>query len=97
LIPHCQLRINGASLKPLAEDCLFSSAAVGRGYFRQGFVTRLWNERQSGAARHQQLIWSLVMLELWHRELVDRFDPLGTDVPVSPNIATPPRATPSAH
>jgi asparagine synthase (glutamine-hydrolysing) len=53
------------------EDVVLSAAARQRGYFRAGHVERLLREHSTGAVDHTHRIWSLLMLELWHREMVD--------------------------
>jgi asparagine synthase (glutamine-hydrolysing) len=46
--------------------------ALSRGYFRTEAVRRLWQDRQRGARNHGSRLWALMVLELWHRTLVDR-------------------------
>jgi asparagine synthase (glutamine-hydrolysing) len=58
-------------LRELTVDATMSPRARGRGYFRPEAVRRLVAEHLSGRADHAARIWALVMLELWHRELVD--------------------------
>jgi asparagine synthase (glutamine-hydrolysing) len=57
-------------LRSLAEDALFSQDARKRGYFRKEVVQRLWNEHQDRRADRALPLWTLVMLELWHREFL---------------------------
>ena len=45
--------------------------ALGRGYFRPEAVEALLDRHAAGADADDQRIWSLLMLELWHREFVD--------------------------
>jgi asparagine synthase (glutamine-hydrolysing) len=59
-------------LAPLAEDLLLSPRALGRAYFRDGAVRRLWRQHRAGVRDHASRIWALMMLELWHRAFVDR-------------------------
>ncbi|MBM4433662.1 MAG: asparagine synthetase B, partial [Chloroflexi bacterium] len=54
-----------------ARDVILSTAARQRGYFRGERVERLLREHATGAADHTHRVWSLLMLELWHREMVD--------------------------
>jgi asparagine synthase (glutamine-hydrolysing) len=58
-------------LKDLAYDTLLSPRARARGYFRPEAVKRLLDEHTRGAAGWHYLLWTLLMLELWHRTYVD--------------------------
>ncbi|WP_337286651.1 asparagine synthase (glutamine-hydrolyzing) [Candidatus Methylomirabilis sp.] len=59
-------------LQEMAYDTLLSSRSLRRGYFRPEAVKRLLDEHAGGAHdRHRQL-WSLLMLELWHRCFIDQ-------------------------
>jgi asparagine synthase (glutamine-hydrolysing) len=58
-------------LKPMAYEVLLDGRAAARGYFRAPAVRRLLEDHSSGAAHHQYRIWSLLMLELWHRTYLD--------------------------
>ena len=42
-----------------------------RGYFRPEFVGRLMDEHLRGRWNWHNEIWTLMLLELWHREFVD--------------------------
>lgn len=59
-------------LKDLVRDALLSDKAGQRGYFQQSELNRLLTEHQEGRADHAFRLWSLLMLEMWHREMVDR-------------------------
>jgi asparagine synthase (glutamine-hydrolysing) len=54
--------------RDVAEDCLFSSTAEGRGLFESKFVRALWEGHQAGKDLYTHHLWLLVMLELWHRQ-----------------------------
>ena len=58
-------------LRDLSRDLLLGSRARERGYFRAGHVERILDEHQSGRWNRDKQIWTLMMLELWHREFVD--------------------------
>lgn len=58
-------------LRTLAGDALLSSEALARGYFRPERVRALWDEHQTGRSDHTFPLWTLLMLELWHREFID--------------------------
>ena len=65
------------------EDVLLSERSLSRGYFGRREVTRLLraNGREGGFAKE---VFSLVVLELWHRQFVDRhsqcFDTVTTTI-----------------
>ncbi len=58
-------------LRELLRDALLAPAAVARNYFKPQTVERLLNEHLERRGDHTFPLWSLLMLELWHRELVD--------------------------
>ncbi|HXF74825.1 MAG TPA: asparagine synthase (glutamine-hydrolyzing), partial [Methylomirabilota bacterium] len=55
-------------LRPLLEDALLSEQSRKRGYFQGETVSRLVREHIERRADHSFALWSLLMLELWHRE-----------------------------
>lgn len=55
-----------------AGACL-SQQALGRGYFNGAHIRRLWDEHQSGRRDHGYKLWTLLMLELWHRQFAPDF------------------------
>jgi asparagine synthase (glutamine-hydrolysing) len=59
------------ALRETARELLLGARARRRGYFRRDSITRLVEEHESGRRNHQHEIWTLMMLELWHREYVD--------------------------
>jgi asparagine synthase (glutamine-hydrolysing) len=60
----------------VAHDVLLGSRASQRGYFRMDVVRRLLAEHGEGRARHEVLLWNLLMLELWHGTFIDQPCPL---------------------
>jgi asparagine synthase (glutamine-hydrolysing) len=58
-------------LKELLHDVLLSRTALERGYFNPKQLEQLVNEHTSGVRDHGYPLWSLLMLELWHRRFVD--------------------------
>jgi asparagine synthase (glutamine-hydrolysing) len=54
----------------MLQDIVLSDRAKARGYLRPEAVEALVSEHRAGVDRTHRL-WSLVMLELWHREFVD--------------------------
>jgi len=59
-------------LAGLTTDLLFDGRLHDRGLFRDKGLRRLWDEHRTGRRDHRHRLWSLVMLELWFREFVDR-------------------------
>jgi asparagine synthase (glutamine-hydrolysing) len=57
-------------LKDVVRDILLDSRAISRGYFRRAAVEELV-ERNSRSTRYTPEIFSLLVLELWHRAFVD--------------------------
>ncbi|HET9532821.1 MAG TPA: asparagine synthase (glutamine-hydrolyzing) [Blastocatellia bacterium] len=58
-------------LRPLLEDALLAERAEKRGYFQPEQVRRLVADHLERRADHSFSLWSLLMLELWHREFID--------------------------
>ena len=54
-------------LRPLLGDVVLSTTALERGYLRPDAVRALVDEHLGGVD-HSHRLWSLLMLELWHRE-----------------------------
>lgn len=57
-----------SQLAGYAREVLLSSRCLERGYFRHDALKRLVEEHISGQKDHGDLLWALVMLELWCRE-----------------------------
>jgi asparagine synthase (glutamine-hydrolysing) len=58
-------------LRPLLEDTLLSSRALGRGYFRPAAVRALVDDHLSRRSDRTSHIWALLMLELWFHACID--------------------------
>jgi asparagine synthase (glutamine-hydrolysing) len=60
------------AMRELAHDTLMSARAFSRGYFRKSFVEDLFQRHQTGVDTfYGDTLWTFLMLELWHREVVD--------------------------
>jgi asparagine synthase (glutamine-hydrolysing) len=59
-------------LRELAHDALLDPVARSRGYFRPDAVGDLLDRHVAGTEDLSQPLWTLLMLELWHREFVDQ-------------------------
>jgi asparagine synthase (glutamine-hydrolysing) len=58
-------------LRSWAREVLLDPATLDRGYFRREAIEDLLDRHTAGVDDDDQRIWSLLMLELWHREYVD--------------------------
>ncbi len=61
-----------SELREMTYDLLLDSRAVGRGYFKPHVVRRYLDEHTSGVAHHHPRLWTLLMLEAWHRIFIDQ-------------------------
>jgi asparagine synthase (glutamine-hydrolysing) len=57
-------------LKDMVADILLDSKSIARGYFRRSAVEELIN-RNCQSVRYTPEVFSLVVLELWHRTFLD--------------------------
>jgi asparagine synthase (glutamine-hydrolysing) len=58
-------------LKEMAHDLLLSRRSLERGYFSPAFLRQILEEHLAGRWNWHIEIWTLMILELWHREFVD--------------------------
>jgi asparagine synthase (glutamine-hydrolysing) len=59
-------------LAGFAREVLLDSRSLDRGYFEPREVRGLIDRHAAGADEEARRLWSLLVLELWHRECVDR-------------------------
>jgi asparagine synthase (glutamine-hydrolysing) len=59
-------------LRELSGDLLLDGRLAARGYLRPQVVRRLLEEHWRGVADWQAQLWTLLMLESWHRMFIDR-------------------------
>jgi len=71
-------------LQDWVHDLLLDSKATSRGYFRKSEVERMLSQDTSSGGYSKE-IFDLTVLELWHREFVDKSKP-----------ATQPQASPDS-
>lgn len=57
-------------LKGYLKDIVLSERALSRGYFKKEAIENLIREHNDGLFDHGYRLWSLMMLELWHREFM---------------------------
>jgi asparagine synthase (glutamine-hydrolysing) len=58
-------------LKGFLSETILSDTALGRGYFIPDVVRRLVDDHAGGRRDYAPQLWTLLMLELWHREFID--------------------------
>jgi asparagine synthase (glutamine-hydrolysing) len=60
-------------IRQLARDTLSSMRASGRGYFRREFIEQMFSRHdQTESSYYGDVLWALLMIELWHVQFVDR-------------------------
>jgi asparagine synthase (glutamine-hydrolysing) len=59
-------------LRPLMLDLLSADSVRRRGYLECQTVSRWMTEHLEQRANHSHRIWALMVLELWHRQVLDR-------------------------
>lgn len=69
-------------LKDLTYQMLLEPRTKSRGYFNPDNIRSMLDEHQSGLTDHSHRIWTLLVLELWHRTFIDRTE---LDTPLSLN------------
>lgn len=75
-------------LRELMVDTLLDERTAGRGYLERPAVEELVRSHLSGDVDHSRAIWTILMLELWHREVVEaRADAVTGGVSVHPLAA----------
>jgi len=72
------------SMKGFVRDILCSHRARERGIFEGKIVEGLIDDHVAGRFDHGYRLWSLLMLELWHRMFIDQEDPGGLPPEVVP-------------
>jgi asparagine synthase (glutamine-hydrolysing) len=74
------------ALRGLTRDVLLGHSAA-RGYFRRSIVARWIDEHERGIRNWHDQLWTLLMLELWHRAYIDH-KPIGPVPAVRQSAAT---------
>jgi asparagine synthase (glutamine-hydrolysing) len=75
-----------SQLRGTAEDLLLGPTATRRGYFKKSELETLWRDHLSGHRDNAHQVWSLILLELWHRKYIDDSRP-----PIAPKSFSPNR------
>ena len=60
------------ALREMTRDILLGTAATARGYFRRDVIERWIVEHERGVRNWHDQLWTLMMLELWHRAFIDQ-------------------------
>jgi hypothetical protein len=55
----------------MSGDLLLDGRLQQRGYFKPGAVQRMLEEHWRGAASWHNHLWTVLMLESWHRMFID--------------------------
>jgi asparagine synthase (glutamine-hydrolysing) len=58
-------------LRELSGDLLLDGRLAARGYVRMPVVRRLLEEHWRGVAAWHNQLWTLLMMESWHRMFID--------------------------
>jgi asparagine synthase (glutamine-hydrolysing) len=69
-------------MRGMLESLVLHPRALARGLFDEAGVRQLVSSHVAGAARHDERLWLLLNLELWHRIFVDG-EPVESVVPPS--------------
>ncbi len=62
---------HGGAYRDMLQDVLLAPRTTSRGYFQDGFVQQLLDRHERGTWDHSPELHMMLMLELWHREVVD--------------------------
>lgn len=62
--------LNG-TLRPLLDDYLDPETVTRRGYFDPAAIAQMRHEHHGGKRDHTWRLWSLMVLEEWHRQYLD--------------------------
>ena len=62
-------------LKDFLHESLLAQDALSRDYFKHDSLEAYVGEHLEGRADHGQRLWSLLMLEMWHREVAQKPTP----------------------
>ena len=76
-IPVASWLKSDPAIRELAHDTLLSECADGRGYFRREFIEQLFRQHdESDATYYGDILWTFLMVELWHKQFVDQRTPV---------------------
>nr|WP_136251728.1 asparagine synthase (glutamine-hydrolyzing) [Ningiella ruwaisensis] len=58
-------------IKPIAQKFIIDNPKGLPQYFKMDVVNRYWKQHQEGSADHSNLLWSMLMFEMWWQRYVD--------------------------
>jgi asparagine synthase (glutamine-hydrolysing) len=71
-VPVSSWLLSDPQLRQFVQEVLYDQRTRQRGYFRAGFVDRLMTlQRDEHVSYYGEIVWYLLILELWHRQHVD--------------------------
>lgn len=59
-------------LKDMTSDILLSDSARNRGYFKMDVIAKMVDDHCNNRANWANELWELLILEIWHSEVLDR-------------------------
>jgi asparagine synthase (glutamine-hydrolysing) len=68
--------------RELLSDVLLDRRSLDRGYFRRDQIEYLIREHRDEVADHSARLWTLLQLEMWHREVLEAPPPASTSSPL---------------
>jgi asparagine synthase (glutamine-hydrolysing) len=72
-VPTAEWLRTHRGIREMSRDILLGTRTAGRGYFQRGVLERLFDQLdQDTTPFYGDILWTLLMLELWHRRHVDR-------------------------
>jgi asparagine synthase (glutamine-hydrolysing) len=71
-VPLAQWLLSEPRMRELMHDVMHDARTRQRGYFRPEFFERLMSLHQQQPNFYGEIVWYLLMLELWHRKHFDR-------------------------
>ena len=56
------------SMRDYLTDSLTGASSITRDYYDGKELSKVLQEHTSGSQNHEKLLWTLLTLEIWHRE-----------------------------
>ena len=71
----------------LVDEFVLGERAAARGLFQRPFLERVVHEHVSGLANHDERLWALINVEIWHRIFIDGCAPSDVEMAAIPRTA----------